>query len=139
MTDLVTVVDLFSGGSSGIRISTITDALTVTDQIIRSAMRDRLATDVISISEQVVSTVLRNILSEDVITVEDATSLFRRLSRRIQDELNVSDEFAISLLFAVFYDVRIFIGVDMLADPVVGVDVTERIGVDPDPEIGAYN
>lgn len=140
-TDLITLIDAFVSEATGVRVLTVTEeGLTLLDEIVAGAFRERSAQDVVAMSEAVLRGVYRNALRDEALTMEDFNDLVRRLRRDFSEFVALTDEAVLGYAFYVTHETRIRIGYH---DPIVlgfSSDGMPLIGAAPDGIIlGGYN
>ncbi len=138
-SDGVSLLDYLLSSTSGNRVVTNSDFLTVGDATLVSRFRGRTAADVLSMSEQQLRAVQRLATLAEGITFQDDKLRVMFYDRRDTESLGILDQAQASVLYAVLYDVRIVIGI---ATPLIVIGMNQPVVVGlggPRIELGVYH
>jgi hypothetical protein len=126
-SDGLTLLDFIIGGS-GVTSVTVSEFVAFADEALWSIERNRLLADTASFSDELALSIARLATLIESVTIQDGNlNIFLR-NTRITEDVTVTDQVLTSLLLAVLYNVRVFIG--------HAVDV--RLSWVRGPELGAY-
>jgi hypothetical protein len=127
-SDGLTLLDFIIGGGTGVTSVTLSEFVAFADEALWSIERNRLLADTASFSDELALSIARLATLTESVTIQDGNlNIFLR-NTRITEDVTVTDEVLTSLLLAVLYNVRVFIG--------HAVDV--RLSWVRGPELGAY-
>jgi hypothetical protein len=115
----------------------VSDSVVVFDQTIREIDRFRILAEALGVSEATVRGVLRlNTLAESI-SFNDGTLRLRMWDARVGETITALDDVQKTLLFAVLYDVRIFLGVQ--TEAVLGAHQDVFLNWSQPVNLGAYH
>jgi hypothetical protein len=127
-SDGLTLLDFIIGDAANVTNVTVSEFIALVDEALRSIERGRTLTDTALFSDELALSIARLATLIESVTIQDGNlNIFLR-NTRITEGVTVTDQVLTSLLLAVLYNVRVFIG--------HAVDV--RLSWVRGPELGAY-
>jgi hypothetical protein len=127
-SDGLTLLDFIIGDAANVTNVTVSEFIALVDEALWSIERNRLLADTASFSDELALSIARLATLIESVTIQDGNlNIFLR-NTRITEGVTVTDQVLTSLLLAVLYNVRVFIG--------HAVDV--RLSWVRGPELGAY-
>jgi hypothetical protein len=135
-SDGLTLLDFIIGGSSGVTSVTLSEFVAFADEVLRSIERGRTLTDTATFSDELPLSIERLATLIESVTIQDGNlNIFLRNSR-ITEGVTVTDELLTSLLFAILYNVRVFLG--RAVDVRLSYNHPVALSWVRGPELGAY-